>query len=104
MSQGTRKIMNGLLEIFICVKSATQVQEPIRFTPDSRNLATECRGWARNRADHFALEEGLRLRENGQVETISCITVGPDPAVDALVYCLAAGAGRGGLIPVPRDL
>lgn len=91
-------------EIFVCVKHATEVREPVRFTPDGTNLATDCRGWAFNHADHFALEEALRLRENGQVETISCITVGPDPALEALVYCLAAGIDRAIHISVPDDM
>ena len=91
-------------EIFVCVKHATEVQEPVRFASNTRNLATDCLGWTGNRADYFALEEALRLRENGQVETISCITAGPDPAVEALAYCLAAGADKAVHIRVPDDI
>jgi electron transfer flavoprotein beta subunit len=92
------------LEIFLCVKHATQAQEPVRFTPDRNSLATESHGWTGNQADYFALEEALRLREDGQVETITCLTTGPVPAVEALVYCLAAGADKAIHIPVPDDM
>jgi electron transfer flavoprotein beta subunit len=99
-----RRVVTVALEIFLCVKHATQVQEPVRFTPDRKNLATENRSWTANQADCFALEEALRLREGGQVETITCLTAGPDSAVEALVYCLAAGADRVVHIPVPDDM
>lgn len=91
-------------EILVCVKHAIRVQEPVKFTSDRRNLAAGCRDWICNRADHFALEAAIRLRESGRVETISCITAGPDPAVEALIYCLAAGADRAVHILVPDDI
>ncbi len=96
-----RRHVTVAAEIFLCVKHAKLVQEPVRFTPDRKNLGTQSCRWSANKADYFALEEALRLREDGQVETVTCLTAGPDQGVDALVYCLAAGADRVVHIPVP---
>jgi electron transfer flavoprotein beta subunit len=91
-------------ELFVCVKQATDVERPVRFTADAKSIAAHCRRWVRNKADHFALEEALRARERGEVNTVSCVSVGPAPAIEALAYCLASGADRAVWIPVPDEL
>lgn len=91
-------------DLFVCVKQATVLKEPVRFTPEARDIAADCRYWRANEADRFALEAALRARECGAVGTVTCVTAGPAAADEALYYALAAGADRAVRLPVPAAL
>ncbi len=90
-------------EVFVCVKQAVAVTGPLAFAPGGGRLAPECRQWVHHEADGYALELALRLREQGAVERITCITAGPAEAAGMLGWCLAMGADRAVRIPVAED-
>ena len=90
-------------EVFVCVKQAVAVTGPLAFAPGDGRLAPECRKWVHHEADGYALEQALRLREQGTVERITCITAGPAEATGMLGWCLAMGADRAMRIPVAED-
>ncbi len=89
-------------ELFVCVKQAVAVHGGLVLAPGDKTLAPECRRWVVNEADGFALEEALRLREQGVVTGVTCVTAGPPAAREMLAWCLAMGADRALRIDVPE--
>jgi electron transfer flavoprotein beta subunit len=83
-----------LPEAIVCVKYAVTLRGALALTADERQLAPECLSIVPNEADMFTLEQALRLREQGLVGKITCITAGPAEAQGMLAICLAMGADR----------
>ncbi len=52
----------------------------------------------------IAIEEALRLREQGHVEEVIAVAVGPQVCQEQLRNCLALGADRAILVEAPDDL
>jgi len=92
----------ALRELFVCVKQSVAVEGAVSLSADERLLAPECRKWVPNEADAFALEQALRLREAGAVESVTCLTAGPVEAGAMLALCLAMGADRAVRIDLPE--
>lgn len=83
-----------LPDVFVCVKQAVAVSGALALTADELWLAPECRKFAPNEADLFAMEQALRLREQGIVGKVTCVTAGPPEAEAMLKLALAMGADR----------
>lgn len=93
-----------LPEVFLCVKPASGLKGPVRFNADASDVDADSRLWSTNDADRFALEAALKARDCGTADRVTCVTVGPAEADEALHYCLAAGADRAVRVPVPAAI
>src|SRR4029453_8314823 len=78
----------------VCVKYVPLLSE-LRFDPATRRLVRDGVRGEPSSFDVRALLGALRLRAAHGGEVVA-ITMGPPPAREALTYCLALGADRGG--------
>ena len=85
-----------MLNILVCVKQVPDVNL-VKIDPETGSLIRKGVPAILNPHDEYALEAALRLRERFG-GTVSCITMGPDQAEEALRECLAAGADRAVLL------
>ena len=85
-----------MLNILVCVKQVPDVNL-VKIDPETGSLIRKGVPAILNPHDEYALEAALRLRERCG-GTITCITMGPDQAEEALRECLAAGADRAVLL------
>lgn len=92
------------LEVFVAMQPTVSVKGRARIARDGQSVAAECLQTAPNPADLVALEAALRLRENGQVSTVTCIAAGSTAADAVLSYGIAMGADRAVRVPAGEDL
>ncbi len=93
-----------LAEAIVCVKRAVVVRGALSLTDDEQRLAPSCRSVQPNEADTFSLELALRLREQGLVGRVTCLSAGPPEAEAMLALCLAMGADRALRIDLAEDV
>ena len=85
-----------MLNILVCVKQVPDVNL-VKMDPVTGSLIRAGVPAILNPLDANALEAAVRVKE--QVGgTVTCITMGPDQAMEALRECLAAGADRAVLL------
>lgn len=90
--QSNLRSSGGELRIVVCVKSVPDAPVP-RLGPDAR---IERSGDTRlSELDEHAVEQAVRLREEGIACELTYVTMGPRPAADALRKALAMGGDRG---------
>ena len=82
------------MKIVVCVKQVPATTAEKRYTSDFRldRAATEA---VVNPLDEYAIEQALRLKEAGTVDEIVYLSMGPEPAGEALRRALAMGPGPG---------
>lgn len=88
------------MKIVVCVKQVPATTADKRYTADFRldRAATEA---VVNPLDEYAIEQALRLKEAGTVDEIVYLSMGPDPAAEALRRALAMGGDSGVLVTDP---
>ncbi|MBM4288726.1 MAG: electron transfer flavoprotein subunit beta/FixA family protein [Deltaproteobacteria bacterium] len=84
------------MKIIVCVKQVPETQD-VRLDPVTHNLLREGVKSIINPFDLYALEEGLRIREQ-QGGTVTVLTMGPPQAEAALREALTYGADQGILL------
>ena len=85
-----------MLNILVCVKQVPDVNL-VKIDPVTGSLIREGVPSILNPLDANALEAAVRTKEQAG-GVVTCITMGPDMAVEALRECLAAGADRAVLL------
>jgi electron transfer flavoprotein beta subunit len=85
------------VKIAVCVKEVPDAAAPKRIDPQSFRLDRSGAAGL-NEFDTHALEEGLRLKENGGAEEVVALLMGPARAADSLRKALAMGADRSVLV------
>ena len=80
------------MRIVVCVKWVP-VLSALRFDPETRRLVREGVPGEVSGFDQRALGAAIALRERHGGEVVA-LTMGPPPARDGLVVCLALGADR----------
>ena len=85
-----------MLNILVCVKQVPDVNL-VKIDPVTGSLIRKGVPAILNPLDANALEAAVQTRER-YGGTVTCITMGPDQAAEALRECLAAGADRGILL------
>jgi electron transfer flavoprotein beta subunit len=85
------------MKIVVCVKQVPATTAEKRYTADFRldRAATEA---VVNPLDEYAIEQALRLKEAGTVDEIVYLSMGPEPAAEALRRALAMGGDSGVLV------
>ena len=83
------------MKILVAVKRVIDYNVKIRVRPDQTGVETANVKMSMNPFDEIAVEEGVRLRENGHAEELIAISVGPKQAQETIRTALAMGADRG---------
>ena len=81
----------------VCLKQVPATTAEKRYTADLRldRAAAEA---VINPLDEYAIEQALRLQEAGTVETVSFLSMGPEPSAEALRRALAMGGDDATLV------
>lgn len=85
------------MNIFVCLKQTPARDSVIRPAEHEKWIEESDLTYELNEPDAFALEEGLRLKEENGGEVVA-VSAGPKRAVTAIREALAKGADRGILI------
>ena len=85
-------------KILVCIKRVIDYNVKIRVKPDESGVVTEGVKMSINPFDEIALEEALRIKENGDASEVIIVSVGPDDTQQQLRTGLAMGADRAILI------
>ena len=85
-----------MLNILVCVKQVPDVNQ-VKIDPETGSLIRKGVPAILNPHDENALEAALQMKER-YGGFVTCITMGPDQAEEALRECLAAGADRAVLL------
>ncbi len=85
------------MKIFVCVSHVPDTTTKVNVAGDGRSLDPAGVKFILNPYDEFAVEEALKLKEKNGGEVIA-VSVGADPAKEAIRQALAMGADRGILI------
>ena len=79
----------------VAVKRVIDYNVKIRVKSDETGVETENVKMSMNPFDEIAVEEGVQLRENGMVDELIAISMGPQQCQETIRTALAMGADRG---------
>lgn len=85
------------MNIFVCLKQTPARDSVIRFADHGKRIDESGLTYELNEPDAFALEEGIRLREENGGKVV-VVSVGPERTIAVIREALAKGADRGILI------
>jgi electron transfer flavoprotein beta subunit len=80
------------MKILVAVKRVPDYQAKVKIAPSGTSIVTDTIKWIVNPFDEIAVEEAVRLKEQGLATEVSVVCIGPDDAQQQLRYCLAMGA------------
>lgn len=81
------------MKIGVLLKNVPDTETKIKLTPDQTAIETQGIKYVMNPFDEFAVEEGLKIREQLQDgTTVTVVALGPERVVDTLRTALAMGA------------
>ena len=83
------------MKVVVAVKRVIDYNVKIRVKSDETGVETENVKMSMNPFDEIAVEEGVQLRENGMVEELIAISMGPQQCQETIRTALAMGADRG---------
>lgn len=90
------------MNIVACVKHVALLGEDIEFLDDGR-VDPDFVEFDVNEWDACAVEEALQIRDTIPGSQVTVVTVGGEPATDALIRCLAMGADAAIRVAVDDD-
>ena len=83
------------MKILVAVKRVIDYNVKIRVKPDQTGVETTNVKMSMNPFDEIAVEEGVRLRENGIAEELVAVSIGPKQVQETIRTALAMGADAG---------
>jgi len=86
------------MKLLVCIKHVPDTTTVVKLSEDGRGLDPSGVKWVISPYDEFALEQAIRLREDGPAEEIAVLCLGPPDAQVTLRQALAIGADRAVLI------
>jgi electron transfer flavoprotein beta subunit len=86
------------MKLLVCVKRVVDFNVKIRVKPDGSGVELANVKMAMNPFDEIAVEEAVRLKEQGKASEIVAVSIGPAQAAETLRTALAMGADRGLLV------
>lgn len=94
------------MKVLVPIKRVVDYNVKIRLKADGSGVDLTNVKMSMNPFDEIAVEEAVRLKEQGKVSEIVVVTIGPDKAQDVIRTAMAVGADRGILVQttVPTDL
>lgn len=88
------------MKIVVCIKQVPATGADKRYTDDLRLDRTGVEAII-NPLDEYAIEQALRLVDDGAVESVTYLSMGPDQAAEALRRALAMGGDDAVLVTDP---
>src|SRR5437660_8762139 len=86
------------MKILVPVKRVVDYNVKIRVKTDGSGVELANVKMSMNPFDEIAVEEAIRLREQGKATEIVCVSIGPQQAAETIRTALAMGADRGILV------
>jgi electron transfer flavoprotein beta subunit len=86
------------MKILVCVKRVVDYNVKIRVKPDGSGVELANIKMSMNPFDEIAVEEAVRLKEQGKATEIVAVSIGPQQAGETIRTALAMGADRGILV------
>ena len=86
------------MKIVVPVKRVVDFNVKIRVRPDGSGVELANVKMSMNPFDEIAVEEAIRLKEQGQASEIVVVSIGPAQAAETIRTALAMGADRGILV------
>jgi len=86
------------MKILVPVKRVIDYNVKVRVKPDGTGVELANVKMSMNPFDEIAVEEALRLREQGKASEIVCLSIGPAQSAETIRTGLAMGADRGILV------
>src|SRR5215208_5451962 len=86
------------MKILVPVKRVVDYNVKIRVKPDGSGVELANVKMAMNPFDEIAVEEAVRLKEQGRASEIVAVSIGPQQAGETIRTALAMGADRGLLV------
>ena len=94
----TRKRGWKPMKLLVCVKRVVDYNVKIRVKPDGSGVELANIKMSMNPFDEIAVEEAVRLKEQGKATEIVAVSIGPQQAGETIRTALAMGADRGILV------
>jgi len=91
-------------KVMVCLKRVVDYNVRIRVKPDNSGVVTDGVKMSINPFDEIALEEALRIREQGKASEVFVVSIGPSDCQQQLRTGLAMGADRAILIETDADI
>jgi electron transfer flavoprotein beta subunit len=86
------------MKVLVPVKRAVDYNVRVRVKPDGTGVELANLKMSMNPFDEIAVEEAVRLKENGTATEVVAVSIGPAKAVETLRTALAMGADRAILV------
>jgi electron transfer flavoprotein beta subunit len=86
------------MKLLVPVKRVVDFNVKVRVKADGSGVELANVKMSMNPFDEIAVEEALRLREQGKATEIVCVSIGPQQAGETIRTALAMGADRGILV------
>jgi electron transfer flavoprotein beta subunit len=86
------------MKLLVCVKRVVDYNVKIRVKPDGSGVELANVKMSMNPFDEIAVEEAVRLKEQGKATEIVAVSIGPAQAGETIRTALAMGADRGILV------
>src|ERR671917_2762261 len=86
------------MKALVCVKRVIDYNVKIRVKPDGSGVDLANVKMSMNPFDEIAVEEAVRLKEQGKASEIVAVSIGPQQAAETIRTALAMGADRGILV------
>jgi electron transfer flavoprotein beta subunit len=91
-------------KVMVCLKRVVDYNVRVRVKPDGSGVVTDGVKMSINPFDEIALEEALRIREQGQAAEVFVVSIGPSDCQQQLRTGLAMGADRSILVETDEDM
>ena len=88
------------MKIVVCIKQVPATGADKRYTDDLRLDRTGVEAII-NPLDEYAIEQALRLLDDGSIESVTYLSMGPEQAAEALRRALAMGGDEAVLVTDP---
>jgi len=86
------------MKVLVPVKRVVDYNVKIRVKPDGSGIELANVKMSMNPFDEIAVEEAIRLKEQGKASEIVAVSIGPQQATETIRTALAMGADRGILV------
>jgi electron transfer flavoprotein beta subunit len=92
------------MKILVPVKRVVDFNVKIRVKPDGSGVELQNVKMSMNPFDEIAVEEAIRLKEQGKATEIVAVSIGPQQAQETIRTALAMGADRGILVKTDQTV
>jgi electron transfer flavoprotein beta subunit len=92
------------MKVLVPVKRVVDYNVKIRVKPDGSGVELANVKMSMNPFDEIAVEEAIRLREQGKATEIVAVSIGPQQATETIRTALAMGADRGILVKTDQPV